>query len=100
MYKQLFLWYSTYYRFEYSEGEIDMKKHENAIIETTQIKLIVCNMCTTDIDVTSAPYIDRHISIEKEWCYGSPYDGDRHTIDLCSLCYDKLVQTLKIAPHM
>ena len=77
-----------------------MKKHGNVFLETTQIKLVVCNMCAKDIDITSKPYIDNHISFEKVWQYGSPFDGERHTIDLCGYCYEKLLQTLKIAPHM
>ena len=77
-----------------------MRKHGNIIVEATEIKLVVCNMCATDIDITSAPYVDNHISIEKVWHYGSPFDGELHTIDLCSECYDKFLQTLKIAPNM
>jgi len=81
-------------------GEIGMKKHEKIQIEMSQLKLVVCNMCACDIDIVSKPYIDNHISLEKVWCYGSPFDGERHTIDLCGACYEKIVQLLKIAPHM
>ena len=76
-----------------------MKKHENVKIDMLQIKLVVCNMCAQDID-TSKPYIDSHVSLEKVWCYGSPFDGERHTIDLCGPCYEKLVKLLKVAPHL
>ena len=77
-----------------------MKKHGNVIIEATKIKLIVCNMCACDIDITSNPYVDNHISIEKMWHYGSPFDGELHSIDLCLECYDKLLQILRIAPNL
>jgi len=76
-----------------------MKKHGNVIVETTQIKLIVCNMCGTDIDIMSNPYVDNYISIEKMWHYGSPFDGELHSLDLCAACYDKFLGMLKIAPN-
>jgi len=77
-----------------------MKKHENVIMEVAEIKLIVCNMCGCDIDITSNPYIDNRISIEKMWHYGSPFDGELHSIDLCLGCYVKLLQNMNIAPNL
>ncbi|MCL2616568.1 MAG: hypothetical protein FWD96_02840 [Defluviitaleaceae bacterium] len=77
-----------------------MKKRGNVIVETTQIKLVVCNMCGLDIDIMSNPYVDNHISIEKIWNYGSPYDGEQHNIDLCAACYDELLGRLKVAPNL
>ena len=77
-----------------------MKKLGNVFVEATEIKLVVCNMCMSDIDIVSAPYIDNHISIEKMWHYGSPFDGELHTIDLCSVCYEQFISSLKVRPNL
>ena len=77
-----------------------MKKHGSVTIEVTEIKLIICNMCGCDIDKSSNPYVDNHISIEKMWYYGSPFDGELHNIDLCLECYLKLLQIMKISPNL
>ena len=81
-----------------TEGDKTLKKHSNEIIEYKVTKHVVCNMCTKVIDVSSNRYLDNYISIEKNWQYGSPYDGEQHTIDLCSDCYDILLGQLKISP--
>lgn len=77
-----------------------MKKHCSAIVETTQLKLVICNMCGADIDIMSNPYLDSYISIDKVWGYGSPHDGEHHSIDLCIDCYRNFLSTLKIAPDL
>ena len=83
-----------------TRGEISLKKHGNVIVEASEIKLVICNMCACDIDITSSPYVDNRVSIEKMWHYGSPYDGEVHAIDLCSSCYDNFLKMLKIAPNL
>lgn len=75
-----------------------MKKHSNITIGATEVRLVICNMCAKDIDIKSRLYVDNHISIEKIWHYGSPFDGETHSIDLCTDCYSELVDMLKIKP--
>ena len=75
-----------------------MKKHGNITIGAKEIRLVVCNMCGQDIDIKSKMYVDNHISIEKNWQYGSPFDGETHSIDLCTTCYCTLLDMLKIKP--
>lgn len=59
---------------------------------------IICNMCGETINRNQFGYFDEHLSIKKEWGYGSAFDGEIHCFDLCESCYEKLREMMKIAP--
>ena len=66
-----------------------MKKYKIVRVEVEQAESIFCNGCGKSIDLT--PYADNHISVEKKWGYGSEWDGETHSFDLCLDCYRKII---------
>ncbi len=75
-----------------------MRKTKSILISTEEIHLVVCNMCGHEIERNEFGYLDEHINIEKQWGFGSHYDGQTHTIDLCKHCYDKFLDMLNVKP--
>ena len=41
-------------------------------------------------------YYNDYIHIEKKWGYNSDFDGEKHSFDICSQCYKKMVSDFKI----
>lgn len=75
-----------------------MKNYRKTLVSCKQVESVVCNMCGNEIEKNPFGYIDEHLSVEKTWGYGSPYDGETHEIDICGHCYEKLLGQLKIKP--
>lgn len=59
---------------------------------------IICNMCGETIYKNQFGYFHEHLSVRKEWGYGSAFDGETHCFDLCESCYNKMREQMKIAP--
>lgn len=65
---------------------------------------IICNQCGREIrldglDNKSYEYQLAQaevLPVKHQWGYGSKYDTERHTFDLCEECYDKLIQGFRI----
>jgi len=49
---------------------------------------IICDLCKHDIDINEVES-DDYIHIEKEFGYFSNFDGEHHSIDICSRCYEE-----------
>lgn len=76
-----------------------MKHYKTIQIEKKVPDRIICNCCGQEITCTRQhPYPD-YLSVEKEWGYDSPYDGEKHEFDLCPDCYAKWIGTFKIPPQ-
>ncbi len=71
-----------------------MKKTKKSIRIINKTEFVVCNVCGEKI--AHADYIDNYISVEKNWGYGSPHDGETHSFELCGKCYDELISKFKI----
>ncbi|MDR1531495.1 MAG: hypothetical protein LBS62_04805 [Clostridiales bacterium] len=76
-----------------------MRQFITVASEAEKLHTVVCNMCGQEVSANQFGYLDEYLSIEKFWGFGSPYDGDCHTIDICMSCYEKFVNTCKIPPH-
>ena len=75
-----------------------MRKHRETTAKILVIDRIICNKCGEDIPKNELEYHHEHIRIEKEWGYGSGFDGETHEIDLCHECYEEIICMLKIKP--
>ena len=79
-----------------------MKKYVKKTIVKNKIVLdkVICNMCGEVIINGNTYRSERqdYLAIRKCWGYHSNKDGEKHRIDLCENCYDKLVESLKIPP--
>ena len=76
-----------------------MKQYET--VETTEQKVagIRCNCCGRLICPDKAHPYRNYLSIEKEWGYDSPYDGERHSMEICSDCYQKWISSFSFPPE-
>jgi hypothetical protein len=76
-----------------------MRRFITVASEAEKLHTVVCNMCGKEIRWNQFGYLEEHLSIEKNWGFGSPHDGDSHSIDICTECYEQIVHNLKIPPH-
>ena len=63
--------------------------------KTKEINKIICNQCGKEIPVTDGIPREGVFSVNCEWGYFSEKDGEKHSIDLCEACYDKLVSSFR-----
>ena len=66
-----------------------MRKSEEITVRqyrTTDVDCDVCGQSTRQEDTGEFQYA----TLSAYWGWGSGYDGERHTLDLCEECYDKL----------
>jgi hypothetical protein len=72
-----------------------------AMRSTMEEKLdkVICNCCGKEIAKDSYGYIQDYVHIEKEWGYFSNKDGEKHSLDLCEACYDKLLEQCRVLPE-
>jgi len=70
------------------------------MVEVTQQRLVAvtCNLCGKTVPKTEPPYLDDWFAAEKTWGYGTVYDGETHSFDLCLECYQELAGHMKIRP--
>lgn len=69
-----------------------------------EVSIIICNQCGKEIKVPSAEEsLFKHDVAKAEvfeakhcWGYGSKYDSECHTFDLCADCYDKLIEGFQV----
>ena len=68
-----------------------MKKLET--ITTTEYKVteVVCNGCGKPIPQDKYGHRADCLSVDKEWGYGSCFDGENHSFDLCDECYSEII---------
>ena len=50
---------------------------------------IRCNQCGVMIQKNPQGYFEDHVSLTKDWGYGTAYDGQTHKIDICLACYNQ-----------
>ncbi|MDR1914246.1 MAG: hypothetical protein LBQ68_07190 [Clostridiales bacterium] len=75
-----------------------MKTFKTVQLQSQEVEQIVCNMCGCVIQKETFGYLDTFVSVNKTWNYGTGWDGETHSFDLCEGCYDKLIAGFKIAP--
>ncbi len=73
-----------------------MKTMKKSTVYVETVATVTCNMCGEEIKVNQFGYFDEYVTIEKTWGYGSRYDGETHSIDLCENCYTEMLKKLKI----
>ena len=71
-----------------------MRQTKKIVKVTTETDLVICNKCGKH--VTPLDYHDNFLSVSKTWGYGSAYDGETHSFELCMECYDGLLEEFKV----
>ena len=79
-----------------STGGTAVRTYKKAQIDVLRKDKTVCNMCGAEIK--GHEYLDLSLRIEKAWGYGTPWDGERHAIDMCEACYRKMLENMVIKP--
>jgi Fe2+ or Zn2+ uptake regulation protein len=79
-------------------GGNEMRSYRYSVKSAREVHKVVCNCCGKEIERNQFGYLEEHVSLEKEWGYGSEFDGETHSIDLCQSCYKKLTSNFKIQP--
>lgn len=77
-----------------------MKINKELTAPVIEIESIICNCCGQEIDKNQFGYFDDHISVEKKWGYGSEFDGETHSFDICKSCYIKLINDFAKHPDI
>ena len=74
-----------------------VKTDEKEILHVVdEVKAILCNICGKSIDQNQFGYFDEHITVEKTWGYGSPFDSETHSFEICHKCYENMIKSFKI----
>lgn len=59
---------------------------------------VFCNRCGKEIESLFPEHMGHYLSVDKRWGYGSGYDGEYHSFDLCEKCYGEIIAEFKIPP--
>ncbi len=70
-----------------------MLQFESIQVSAKQVVNVVCNACGNPIPQTSGGKVHEHLSIDKNWGYLSPYDGENHSFEICPDCYKKFIES-------
>ena len=70
-----------------------MKTYKTVRKEEQEVESITCNNCGKPIN----GYWDTFVSVEKKWAYGTEWDGEKHSFDLCEDCYRELITRFAVA---
>ncbi|MCL2352323.1 MAG: hypothetical protein FWC55_07305 [Firmicutes bacterium] len=73
-----------------------MRTYKKAQMDVLKKDRTVCNICGSEIG--GHEYLDLSLRIEKTWGYGTPWDGERHAIDICAECYRKMLESMAVKP--
>ncbi|MDR1560720.1 MAG: hypothetical protein LBS84_13725 [Clostridiales bacterium] len=68
-----------------------MRIYNTVQTETQEVESVTCNKCGKPIKKEPYGYWDTFISVEKTWAYGTEWDGETHSFDLCEHCYRELI---------
>lgn len=72
-------------------------KEETVVQET--LSTVTCNMCGNEEDYYNSPFYDELTQgFEIRFPYGSKYDNETWSFDLCDKCLTNLVKTFKYVP--
>ena len=74
-----------------------MRTYRKVQIDVLKRDTTVCNMCGAEI--RKHDYLDLSLRIEKTWGYGTPWDGERHAIDICESCYREMLEKMAVKPY-
>ncbi len=66
------------------------------IKETKEIKKIICNQCGKEIQVVEGYPRAGESRVDQVGGYFSETDGERHGVDPCEECYDRLLASFKL----
>ena len=73
-----------------------MRKTKKIFTEKDEVYEVYCNMCGKAIEKDQFGKFCEYLSVDKQWGYLSCLDGQKHSFDLCDICYKDIVNKFKI----
>lgn len=64
--------------------------------EIKEMSKMICNCCGKEIPVRNGQAQEGVFSADYIWGYFSEKDGERHSFELCEMCYDKWIASFCI----
>lgn len=61
-----------------------------------ELQEMKCNKCGKSILVENGMVKEGAFNVEYNWGYFSKKDGEKHILDLCESCYDKMIMEFEI----
>jgi len=52
-----------------------------------EVTCVCCNLCGKEVIQNEFGYFEDYVALKKNWGYHSPFDGEKHAMDLCVDCY-------------
>lgn len=62
-----------------------------------ELEKVICNCCGKKLVVEGGIVREGAFSVDHAWDFFSEKDGEVHHWDLCEACYDRLLDTFRIA---
>lgn len=73
-----------------------MKFYQNKTIVVEKVCKVKCNCCGKEITADKHGYTSDYLSVNKKWGYGSDFDNENHSFDICEECYKSIINKFKI----
>ena len=75
-----------------------MRHYKAILIEKQEVDTVICNCCGKQIIHGKDKKMGEYLSVVKHWGYHSPFDGEKHSLDVCPECYHRWIQTFQFPP--
>ena len=75
-----------------------MKLFLDRTVVKKEVSEVHCNACGKEVGKDASGYLLDYVSLNKQWGYHSPFDGESHDIDLCIACYQTWINRFEIPP--
>lgn len=73
-----------------------MKIYKDEATVEKKVMTVKCNCCGKNIETDKFGYTSDYLSVEKRWGYGSSFDNEVHSFDICEDCYKNFINNFKI----
>ena len=70
-----------------------MKQYKEVTVKKAMVEKVICNCCGQSICGEQDAFHSEYLTIAKRWGYASPFDGEKHVLDICPSCYKKWIET-------
>lgn len=75
-----------------------MKQYKEVTVKKAVVEKVICNCCGQPIYGELSGVHSEYLTIAKRWGYASPFDGEKHILDICPSCYQKWIETFVHPP--
>ena len=77
-----------------------MRQYKEMTVKQEVLDQVICNCCGKPVSASEDGVHSEFLTIAKRWGYFSPFDGEKHIIDICPSCYQQWIKTFVIPPEV